>query len=86
MTKVRTALALALFVSGSASAGAGDQGPSPATEQETSLEAYAAAAPRCVEWSDGCAICLRDGAAARCSTPGIACQPSPIVCRAESGK
>jgi hypothetical protein len=51
--------------------------------EEASLEGFAAGAPLCLEWSDGCAVCARDGKAAHCSTPGIACQPGPIVCRSE---
>jgi len=55
----------------------------PSAEQ-VSLEGYAATAPLCLEWSDGCATCARDDKnSAHCSTPGIACQPGPIVCRKE---
>jgi hypothetical protein len=38
--------------------------------------------PQCQEWSDGCKVCTKtaEGAPA-CSTPGIACQPGPVVCR-----
>jgi hypothetical protein len=60
--------------------------PIPPAEQ-ASLEGFGAAAPLCLEWSDGCAVCARDaGKPANCSTPGIACQPGPIVCRSEKPK
>jgi hypothetical protein len=60
---------------------------SPPSAEQSSLQGYATAAPRCVEWSDGCAVCARAGdGAAQCSTPGIACQPGPIVCTKEKDK
>ena len=56
--------------------------PAPASPQEAaSLQGFAASHPQCAEWSDGCAVCLRD-AAVHCSTPGVACQPAEIVCKA----
>lgn len=58
--------------------------PSP---EERSLQGFGASAPECLEWSDGCAVCARnDSGVAHCSTPGIACQPSPILCRKEKPK
>jgi len=49
---------------------------------ETSLQGYAATHKDCVEWTDGCAVCKRDADGVHCSTPGIACQPAELVCRA----
>ncbi|MDR3408224.1 MAG: hypothetical protein P4L68_06985 [Methylovirgula sp.] len=51
---------------------------------DVSVLAYGAAHPNCLEWTDGCRICLRspDGRL-DCSTPGIACQPQEIVCKKE---
>ena len=46
-----------------------------------SLQGFADAHPACREWSDGCAVCKRDEAV-HCSTPGIACQPAEITCKA----
>ena len=48
------------------------------------LENFARVDEACREWSDGCAVCRRqeDGAVG-CSSPGIACQPSPVTCRSE---
>jgi len=71
--------------------GAGAQTPpaaAPAPEaQALSLQAFGANSAACLEWGDGCAICRRDeGGAAHCSTPGIACQPSPVVCAREQTK
>ena len=54
--------------------------PPPAKEQ-ASLQGFADKHPTCAEWSDGCAVCKR-GMAVYCSTPGIACQPAEIVCKA----
>ena len=53
----------------------------PPPQEEASLEGYGAAHPQCREWSDGCAVCLRDSGV-HCSTPGIACQPQEIACKA----
>lgn len=53
----------------------------PPPKEEASLQSFAAAHPECVEWSDGCAVCKR-AMAVSCSTPGIACQPTDIVCKA----
>jgi hypothetical protein len=59
----------------------------PTSAEQTSMEGFAGAAPLCLEWSDGCAICARDDAnAVHCSTPGVACQPSSIICRREKAK
>ena len=80
-------IALTLLLCGASAAAAVDAtAPPPASPEEISLLGYATTAPRCVEWSDGCAICLREKGAPRCSTPGIACQAGPIVCRREIDK
>jgi len=52
----------------------------PSTEEAT-LHSFAEAHPACVEWSDGCAVCKR-AMSVSCSTPGIACLPQEIVCKA----
>lgn len=44
------------------------------------VQAYGGSNPRCVEWTDGCVICLRDESGGHCSTPGPACQPVEIRC------
>jgi hypothetical protein len=55
--------------------------------EQSSMEGFAAAAPLCLEWTDGCAVCARDeGDKVHCSTPGVACQPGPIACRRERQK
>ena len=81
--------ALVLFILAAAPARA-DEAAAPKSIQpaeEASLEGFGAVTPLCLEWSDGCAICARDmGKPANCSTPGIACQPGPIVCRRERDK
>ena len=55
----------------------------PKTEGDAmSLQGFGAQNPLCREWSDGCAVCLRDAAgAAHCSTPGVACEPTSAACR-----
>jgi len=42
------------------------------------VQAYGEQNPACLEWSDGCVICVKGG---KCSTPGIACQPGEISCK-----
>jgi hypothetical protein len=50
-------------------------------DEADTLESFGAKNPACAEWSDGCVICRRDAAGvARCSTPGIACQPKDVAC------
>lgn len=52
--------------------------PRPA-EKRISIQGYGAANPACLEWSDGCQVCV-SGAVAGCSTPGPACTPGRVVC------
>jgi hypothetical protein len=80
-TKALAMLALLAFACGTTRA---DEASPATSAEQTSMEGFAAAAPLCLEWSDGCAICARDGSGAvHCSTPGVACQPGPIACRRE---
>ena len=72
-----TLLAAALF----AATAHADQTPAPNPEEQANLQSFAASHPACKEWSDGCAVCMRDEAV-HCSTPGIACQPTEIRCKA----
>ena len=58
-----------------------DEAPTPSPEEQANLQSFADAHPTCAEWSDGCTVCKR-GMAIYCSTPGIACQPAEIVCKA----
>jgi hypothetical protein len=79
------ALAIALMITMAAASSDAEDAPSttPATKvEDASLQGYAAQAPQCLEWSDGCAVCARESAtaAAHCSTPGVACQPNAIQC------
>jgi hypothetical protein len=47
------------------------------------MEAYGTANPDCMEWTDECRTCLRDAQnRIACSTPGIACLPGDISCKA----
>lgn len=55
--------------------------------EELSLRGFGDQNPQCLEWTDSCAICLRDEKnVVHCSTPGIACQQQAIVCRTEKAK
>jgi hypothetical protein len=72
-----TLLAAALF----AATAHADEAPAPDPKEQASLRGFADTHPACAEWSDGCAVCKR-GMAVYCSTPGIACQPAEIVCKA----
>ncbi len=78
VTHNRAMLRLALLFALIAPAFA-DEAPPP--KEEASLEGFGVANAACREWSDGCAVCKRDDAV-HCSLPGIACQPSQIVCKA----
>jgi hypothetical protein len=53
----------------------------PAKDEELSLFGYGTAHVACVEWTDGCSVCRRM-MSVKCSTPGIACQPQAIICKA----
>ena len=56
---------------------------SPAAAEQMTLQEFGAKNPACVEWNDACSTCKRDDkGVARCSTPGIACQPTAPVCKA----
>lgn len=50
---------------------------------EAPVQKFGEAHPACLEWTDGCMVCLRGKA---CSTPGIACTPRPPVCAAPAEK
>jgi hypothetical protein len=89
MTRSRTPARLGLaalgLIASLASAGA-DEAPT-LSKEAVSLQGFALQSPLCLEWGDGCSICLRDEKdAPHCSTPGIACQPGPIACWREKAK
>jgi hypothetical protein len=69
-------LAAALFTTGARA-----DATAPDTKEQASLQSFAAGHPACQEWSDGCAVCKRDGEAAHCSLPGPACQPQAVTCK-----
>ena len=50
-----------------------------------SIAAYGRQNPQCVEWTDGCAVCVASAGKAQCSTPGIACTPAGLTCRRHKG-
>jgi hypothetical protein len=88
MMVLRTHAALCLVVlalAASSTFSRADDTPAPTaplSSEALSLQGFGAQNKQCREWSDGCSTCLRDEKdAPHCSTPGIACQPTPIVCR-----
>ncbi len=56
-----------------------DETPTP--NEQATMHSFAENHPDCVEWSDGCVICKR-AMSVNCSTPGIACLPREIACKA----
>ena len=74
-------LAVLALMLASAGVRADPAAPLPPAEKQ-SLEAFAAAHEACQTWSDGCVVCRRmKESSFGCSTPGIACQPSPLMCQ-----
>jgi hypothetical protein len=61
-----------------------DSFKAPALKQGSpvSIQGYGSQNTSCLEWTNGCVLCSNgaDGHA-RCSTPGIACQPAGITCK-----
>jgi hypothetical protein len=39
----------------------------------------------CIEWTDGCIVCVRGDHGPTCSTPGIACVKGAVQCTRRSG-
>ena len=50
-----------------------------------SIQAYGTQNPSCLEWTDGCVLCVSEAGHARCSMPGIACQPAGLTCKRKAG-
>ena len=75
------AVALVAAVAGSAVLAGEPSAPTPPTEEEI-VQAWGKTHPDCAEWTDACLVCRRDGEIFACSTPGPACLPEPVVCRA----
>ncbi len=48
-----------------------------------SIQGYGKQNPACQAWTDGCVLCTTDHeGTSQCSTPGIACQPHGLTCKA----
>jgi hypothetical protein len=75
-------LAIYILIGFSAASAWGDEAPSMPPQEQSTLRSFATTHPECREWDDGCATCQRD-TAIHCSTPGIACQPREIACKAQ---
>ncbi|ACA14785.1 conserved hypothetical protein [Methylobacterium sp. 4-46] len=54
--------------------------PRPAPAAPRQQAASPAEDPTCREWTDDCTLCIRDGDAIGCTTPGIACTRGRMVC------
>lgn len=52
------------------------------TGPKVSIQGYGKQNPRCQRWTDGCVLCSRADEATNCSTPGIACLPHGVTCKA----
>lgn len=76
---------LALFASFTSTVLADEPNPSPLPpliKEDISVQAWGERNPNCTEWTNACQICRRDAdGKMNCSLPGIACQPSALVCK-----
>ncbi len=84
--RMSTALACVLAFGSSADA---DSFKAPPLRKGTpvSIQGYGKQNPACLSWTDGCVLCTTDTAGkAQCSTPGIACQPHGLTCKALGSK
>jgi len=79
-------LALGMVASAQADAPKATPMPPPEAPRQT-IYSFAGENPDCAEWTNACQTCTRDDKGAPvCSTPGIACTPGQIVCRAQKPK
>ncbi len=46
-----------------------------------SIQAYGGQNPACLEWTNGCVVCVKTDGHAACSMPGIACTPAGLTCK-----
>ncbi|MBK9081690.1 MAG: hypothetical protein IPL88_06215 [Rhizobiales bacterium] len=77
---IRHALLFALIVATPAFADEPTPSPLPRPQASApSIEGYGATNKACMEWTNGCQICVA-GDKPGCSTPGVACTAGPIVC------
>lgn len=55
-------------------------GPSTPVQATGAPTASASGPAGCLEWTDGCVVCQRNGTDVACSTPGIACTRGAQQC------
>jgi hypothetical protein len=80
--KIPTPCAALILLAGCHAAMAAEATPTMAEQERQSLASYAAAHKACREWTDGCIVCSRrDDDTFACSLPGIACEPTALLCR-----
>ncbi len=78
---IRSALLIVMLAA--APAFADEPTPSPLPRPVTtgpSMEGYGATNAACLEWTNGCQVCVA-GDKPGCSTTGVACTAGPIVCK-----
>jgi hypothetical protein len=59
--------------------------PAAPAPRPPSAASYGDQNPTCIEWTDACVVCRRDGHDIACSTPGIACVRGAVQCRKRAG-
>jgi hypothetical protein len=59
--------------------------PAAPAPRAPSAASYGDQNPTCIEWTDACVVCRRDGHGIACSTPGIACVRGPVRCLKQTG-
>ncbi len=80
---VACAFGALIFICASARAEA-QSPPPPPSDWPAIAQAYGERDADCLEWTDSCTICRRrENAEPACSTPGVACLPSDIICNAK---
>lgn len=79
---MRRFLALPFVVAVAAPAHADSSKPAKLKEgPPVSIQGYGAQNPACLEWTDGCVLCIRAEGRTQCSTTGIACVPAGLTCK-----
>ena len=78
---MRCLLALALIVVAGPALADAFRTPKLKAATPVPIQAYGRQNPACLEWTDGCVLCVSSEGRAQCSTPGIACLPAGLTCK-----
>ena len=85
--RMSAALTFVLLAFGSTAQADSFKAPPVHTGGPVSIQAYGKQNPACRSWTDGCVLCATDpDGKSQCSTPGIACQPHGLTCKALAPK